>query len=238
MPDRHRGEASRAELEPEQRPAAPGEVIPHPPPEGHAESRRNSLETARERLFAGNDATAILARISNGDPLRLYELGAVRVRERFLFIDLERLHEVGLAFVARAAAVDGESRVNEAWLRDRIDRAIDSILWEDREEQRSLAAPNDPDDRRYRTLAITLGITHSAARSALVAFNALSDRARRGFFRLLIENVPVPETLAEGHWNTPDELRHDVWDGLRALGHLKEGEVLGAHQGRGKRKQP
>jgi hypothetical protein len=224
------------ELEPEQRDAAPGEVIPRPPPEGYVESRRVALEGARERLFVGGDAAAILARISNEDPLRVYELGARRVRERFLFVDLERLHEVSLAFVARAAAVEPGSRPDADWLQEWVDRAIDSILCEDREEQRSLAAPNDPDDRRYLTLAVTLGIAHSAARSALVAFNALPERARLGFFRLLIQNVSVQETLAEGHWKVPDELRHDVWDGLRALGHLKEGEVIGAHQNRGRKK--
>ena len=231
------GEAPHTELGPEQRSVAAGELIPAPPPEGYAASRQAALASAQVRLFASLDPTVILARISNEDPLRLFELGARRVRERYVFIDLERLHELCLAFVAHAAAVERGCQPDEAWLVARLDRAIDSILSEDREEQRSKAAPNDPDDRRYHTLAVTLGVEPSMGRSAVVNFNALPDRARRGFFRLLIDNASVQDTLAEGLWKEPAELRHEIWDGLRALGHLQEGEVLGADRNKGRRKR-
>lgn len=209
------------------RPAETGqhELIPHPPPKD-APPASAAHATGRARLFAILEPPAILARISSGDPLRLYELGARRVRERFFFVDQDRLYELVLAFVAHHAAVEKQHDPGDDWLRGIVDRAIDSILTEDAEEQRRMAAPNDPQDRRYYHLGLSVGVEPHVARSAVVNFNALPDRTRMGFFRLLIENKSVADTLAEGIWE-PDELRHDIWDGLRALGHLREGEVIG-----------
>ncbi len=230
-PDRGEDREIHAKLEPRVREGADssGELIPAPPAD-HEISRRTALRTAPARLFASSDPAAILARIANGDPLRLFELGARRVRERFLFIDLERLYELSLAFVARTAAVERRNDADEAWLTSLVERAIDSILTEDSEEQRAQAAPNDPEDPRYKIFAVTLGVDPALTRSAVVNFNGLAERARKGFFRLLIENREVQETLAEGHWREPHDLRLDIWDGLRALGHLREGEVVGQYK--------
>jgi len=211
------------------RPADPqqvGELIPQPPPTHETSPRGVAPPSERARLFASHDSSAILARISSGDPLRLYETGARRLRQRYHFVDQDRLYELVLAFVAHHAAVEKQRDPDDAWLTAVVDRAIDSILTEDAEEQRRMAAPNDPQDPRYYHLGLSVGVEPHVARSAVVNFNALPDRTRMGFFRLLIENKSVKDTLAEGIWE-PDELRHDIWDGLRALGHLREGEVLG-----------
>ncbi len=231
-----RGRETGVEVGPERQAVSPAEVVSRTPQAEHEASRRAALAMAA-RLFASGDPATILARISNEDPLRLYELGARRVRERFLFVDLERLQELSLAFVAHAAATTRGEQADENWLVIQMDRAIDSILAEDAQEQRSKGAPNDPEDSRYRTLAITVGVQPSLGRSAVVNFNALGERARRGFFRLLIENRTVEETMAEDSWKEPSDLRHDIWDGLRALGHLLPGEVLGQNAKKGRRKR-
>jgi hypothetical protein len=188
--------------------------------------------TPTSRLFADPDPGAIFNRISSGDPLRIYELGARRLRERFVFVDADRLYELALAHVATIAALEQRRDADESWLRSVMDRAIDSILTEDSEEQRAHPPLNDRDDRRYYHLGLSLGVEPELARSAVVNFNAMPERARRGFFLLLIENRSVADTLAEGYWPKPEDLRYDIWDGLRALGHLRPGETLGKRRRR------
>jgi len=195
----------------------PHEIIPVPPPE---------QASGPARWFASGDPGSILACISSGDPLRLFDLGVRLVRSRYLLIDPERLHEVALAFVAHAAALEGRRDAPESWLLAVIERAIQSILVDDAEEERRLAAPNDPDDPRYQHLSMALVIDPQLARAALVRFNALPERTRHAFVSLLIDAKSVEATLIEGPWE-PNELRNDVWEGLRALGHIGQDEDPG-----------
>jgi hypothetical protein len=169
-----------------------------------------------QRLVRGQPAE-ILARISADDPLRVLELGASRLRETFFLIEPERLQERALARVAVIGARARPVELGAPWLLEQVDHAIHRIIDEDREEELARPFDCDPEDPRFYFLRSGYIVKPRFARAAALAFNALPERPRKGFFRLLIERLPVADCLALG-WE-PEELRRDVWRCLGALGY-------------------
>src|SRR5262245_14935975 len=68
------------------------------------------------RRLAGKPASEVLARISNGDPLRLYPRCVQRIRERFFVLDPDRAFEHALAVVAVGIEIEAERCVQPEWL--------------------------------------------------------------------------------------------------------------------------
>jgi hypothetical protein len=160
----------------------------------------------------------ILARITAEDPLRLFELGASFLRTRFFLMEPERLHEQALLRVAVNGARAGETELDRPWVEAQIDHALNRLIDDDREEERRRPLDCDPEDGRYAFLRRGFAVVPACARAAELAFDTLPERARRGFFYLLMERRPVVECLALGIWEA-DELRRDVWRCLGALGY-------------------
>ena len=70
------------------------------PPEPAAETK-----SLLARL-AGKNASEVLSRISDGDPLRLYPSCAYRTRERYFVVDPDRVFERALSLVAVGIEID------------------------------------------------------------------------------------------------------------------------------------
>lgn len=175
-------------------------------------------------LLAGSSPEAILAKITQGDPLRLHEMCGRRVRELSLLLDPDRLHEHSLSWIAVAATRAASGEIDSGWLTRMVDCTIERCLREDREQQH--VAPGSPpaDLKHYSFIHEAFGTESGLVRSAAVAFNALEQRARRGFFALLVEGKSVEECLEEG-LGPREMLRDNVLQALCALGHLNQEEL-------------
>lgn len=188
---------------------------------GPDQERAPTVERAEDRIhllprLLRGDASEILARLADGDPLRLYELGSRRAREAFLLFDADRLFERLAARVAYAGAEAEPAALGIAWLLRQADHVLERMIDEEREEERQAPFDCDPEDRRYPFLR-SLWVDPRYTRAASLAFNALRLSARQAFFWLFLEQRSVDETLALGTWDK-DELMRDCWRAIGALG--------------------
>lgn len=179
----------------------------------------NPPESLVRRLFAGDDPRAILARISEGDPLRLEPFCVARAREKSVLIDPETLFVRTMAQVAIAAPRRDENSPLDRWLRDRVDDAIRDTLRRDREALDAGFVPEEPLAPRFAYFMEALGIEPESTLSAIVAFNELPRYTRESFFALILEARPLQEVLAEG-FGPPDDLRLRVRTALCALTYI------------------
>src|SRR5688572_12142577 len=72
------------------------------------------------RRMAGKPAAEVLARIADGDMLRLFPQCAQRIRDTFFILDPERVFERALTGVAVGIEIEGERCADPAWLVGRI----------------------------------------------------------------------------------------------------------------------
>ncbi len=209
---------------PAQRNIPSRELIPEPPP---PVSQVDPIAFLTRLL--GKTPSEILSRISSGDPLGLQGICMLRLRDQALLIDSDRLVERALAWVAVSASRAQADELIPEWLLKQVDFAIARILAEDQEQE--LLAPGSPpeDDKHYRFIHQAFGTERGLVRSTAVNFNRLPHLARRGFFRLLVDGIPVDDCVRELE-TTREALRADILDALRALGHLRPGEVIGSRQ--------
>jgi hypothetical protein len=138
------------------------------------------------RLLRGT-AEEILARLSSDDPLRLYEFGSRRARERFFLFDADRLFERLVARVAYAGAQVKPAETDASWLVAQADHVLEGLIEEEREEERRTPHDCNPEDPRYPFIR-SLWVDPRYARAASLAFNTLPERARRAFFCLMLNN--------------------------------------------------
>jgi hypothetical protein len=180
-----------------------------------------TVETAENRIhllprLLRGDASEILSRLADGDPLRLLEFGTRRARERFFLYDADSVFERLAARVAYAGALAQPDELGVAWLVKQADHVLDRLSEEEREEERLDPFDCDPEDPRYPFLR-SLWLEPRYTRAASLAFNTLRLSARQAFFWLMLEQRSVDETLAMGSW-TKDELMRDCWRAIGALG--------------------
>jgi hypothetical protein len=175
------------------------------------------------RRLAGKPAAEVLARIADGDMLRLYPLCAERLRETFFVLDPERVFERALAEVAVTIELEGAGCAEPAGLLAAVDRAIQSVLERDRREEHDGIPPADP-DKHFAVFIDCCFIEPPMARLSSVRFNALDPRVRHGFLRLLVEARPLEEVLAMG-LGPPERLQLDILHALKAIGLLDDAGV-------------
>ncbi len=161
----------------------------------------------------------------------------MRLRDQALLIDFDRLVERTLAGVAIAAAHASADDFIPEWLLRQVDLVTQRILAEDGEEER-LAPGAPPDDLKYyrfvhEAYATEIGLV----RTATVNFNVLPVAARRAFFRLLVDGLPVDDCVRQ-LGTTRERLREDTLEALRALGHLKPGETVGSRKRKKRESDP
>lgn len=193
-----------------------GEPPIPPPPVDVLTPRRSAREEHLERVFRGTDRE-ILQRLADGDPLRLEERCARRIRDRALLVDGTRVWRLACAEVARLAARDGAPRADDgaAWLTARIDTAIEEILRMDHAAERAGLAPEEG-DADFEALHQALALAWGEVRRALVAFNGLPESTRRTFLEVVIEARPLDPDGADGA-GSGEKLRKELQSAVRAL---------------------
>jgi len=191
-----------------------------PPEDAIEQATREADSAALIRRMAGKPASDVLSRLSNGDPLKLYPLCARRIREAYFVLDPDRVFERLLALVAVGIEVEAEKCGERDWLLGRVDRAIQSILDHDREEERAGVPAENPEEH-FSLFVEALYLEPPLARLASVRLNALEERVRKGFYLLMIEGRPLEEVLEQGLG--PEERLHgDILLALQAVSLLDE----------------
>jgi hypothetical protein len=199
-------------------------------PSGEAPSARESEEEAVRaadaqnliRRLAGKPSAEILARISNGDPLRLYPLVVRRIREASYLLDPDRAFERMLAEVAVGLQLEAQCS-EPGWIIEKADAAIRSVLERDSAQERDGIPPERPEEY-FRLFVESFFIEPPLARLSSVRFNGLEERIRKGFQKLIIEALPLDEVLAMG-LGPPERLQLDILLGLKAIGLLDDDGV-------------
>ncbi len=170
--------------------------------------------SARERgLLFGGTAREILARLLDGDPLGIRPLAASRLRTRCLLMDGDGIHLRALALCARHARHYRGQPAFGAWLRERVDAAIDALLAEqgrqgsDREVEGSGV---------WSEMAPPLGLDPEGMRVACTAFNQLGQTERQAFFELVIDGR-CPDEWAHASGINISELARCARRGLDAV---------------------
>jgi len=157
-------------------------------------------------FLRGQSAEEIHAHLNSGDPLRLSERAARRLREAWLLIEPDRAYLRAVGVCAEAAAIEAAPADLEEWALAKLDLAIAQLVREDRENDS--VHPEAGDEEDFPLLTECLMIEPALARRYSVAFNRLEVLPRRAFFELLIEGRELSECIEGGPWN--EEGLHDA----------------------------
>jgi len=168
-------------------------------------------------LLRGNDASEIHARLSaDGDPLRLCERTARRLRSAWILLEPDRVLARALTLCAYGAATEPAPANLETWAAGKIDEAIGQLIRRDAEAEEREPGLLEEDERHFPLLTESLMREPGRVRHYSVRFNALPPLTRRAFFELLIEGREVVEVIEAGPWNQ-ESLRSHVHEALAAL---------------------
>jgi hypothetical protein len=168
-------------------------------------------------FLRGDDASEIHARLSgDGDPLRLQERIARRLRELWIMLEQDRVLKRALASCAYGAASEQAPEDLEAWTFAKIDLAIDQLRQRDAEAEEREPGLLAEDEKHFPLLTECLLREPGRVRHYSVQFNALPELTRRAFFELLIEGRDVLEVIEGGPWNR-ESLRAHVLQALAVL---------------------
>jgi hypothetical protein len=152
-------------------------------------------------FLRGEDASAILAHLSEGDPLRLQEASARRLREVWYLLDPERVYLRALAVCAKAASKEAPPQDLAAWKLAKIDLAIEQLVRADHEAEHAHPEIVAEEEKVFPLLTDSLMVDPELVRFASSSFNALDPLPRRAFFELLIEGREVAEVIEAGPWD-------------------------------------
>ena len=155
-------------------------------------------------FLRGENASAISERLGQGDPLRLRERSALRLREQWVLLEPDRVFYRALGVCADAALLDEPPVDLEAWVALKIDLAIEQLVLGDRVGER--AQPDLPSDEEceFPLLTECLMLDPKLVRPATVAFNRLDALPRRAFFELMILGRFPREVIKAGPWDEDD----------------------------------
>jgi hypothetical protein len=174
-------------------------------------------------LLSGQSPREILARLIEGDPFHVAERCTARLRDRALLIDTERLTLRSMARIAYAGFLHRADLPLHTLLTSCIDRAIEDLMREDREEERAQLLPVD---HRYGFVSQALGIEPGLARRACIVFNSLPTPQREVAWAVMVERRSIELYAAEEH-RPPDLVRTLLKDAILALSLLDLGEQDG-----------
>jgi hypothetical protein len=152
-------------------------------------------------FLRGGDAEEIYSRLSQGDPLRLLEHAARRLRELWYLLEPERVYKRALGVCALAAAREDAPTDLGAWAVLKIDLAVEQLVREDLEAERAHPEIVSEEEKAFPLLTDSMFLDPDLVRAASVAFNALDPLPRRAFYELLIEGKEVEECVEAGPWD-------------------------------------
>ncbi len=209
--------------------------------DGRAQSGSGDADSISRRWRAGSDdsrdwpgrallgrrnAREVISRLTDGDPLEIRARCIARIEHHARFIDVRRLQLRAVARIAHAAPRYSGEPALDPWLEERIDAAIEDLLNEDAEEDRSDIPATEPWDPRYAFVSETLGIEPALARRACIAFNDLPTDVRRAYFATVVAKKTIHRYVAEGN-GPPEKVKGQlqrVLDAIRAAIEPREGD--------------
>lgn len=135
----------------------------------------------------------VLARIRDGDPLRIGGICVAYVERHALLLQFDRLYSRAQLRVAVAAARYEGAPPPADWLAPRVHEAAYELLAEDRDGEAGQELDSSGWSLRYNILAAQLGIEPGETRRIAIVFNHLDEEVRRAFFRVVLRGQPVAE---------------------------------------------
>lgn len=198
-----------------------------------ADAQRQADTHTLLRRLAGKSAAEVLARIAEGDLLRLFPLCAQRIRDAAYILDPERVFEHALSRAAVRIEIGGERCSEPGWLAECVDMAILAILERDRQDEQAGIPPDQP-SKHFPVFIESCYVEPTAARLASIRYNALDARIRLGFQKLIVEGKPLQDVLELG-LGPPERLQLDILLALKAIGLIDE---AGVEELRVKEEQP
>lgn len=168
-------------------------------------------------FLRGEDPREVYARlIGDGDPLRIQERVAKRLREVWLLVEHDRLVTRTAILCAKGALAEPAPEDLEAWTLRKIDLALEQLVRRDEEAEQREPSFVEEEEKVFPLLTHALLREPQRVREHSVRFNALEPLARRAFFELMIEGREVLEVIEGGPWNR-ESLRAYVLQALAAL---------------------
>jgi hypothetical protein len=152
-------------------------------------------------FLRGSTPEEVFAHLSQGDPLRLQERTARRLREVWVLLEPDRVYRYALAVCATAAPAEEPAADLEAWALAKIDRAIDQLVRSDIEAERTRPDMLTDEEQNFPLLTDSLYVDPGRVRAVAVAFNRLEPLPRRAFFELLVEGRDVVACIEGGPWD-------------------------------------
>lgn len=150
-------------------------------------------------LLVAKSAGEVLERLLDGDPLELGPRLAQREIEQAVLIDPQRLIEIALARVAHdAMSYAGEPALGE-WLDGCIDKAVETFLQREAEDDADGLPLADPEDPFYNLFAELFGVELPMARTISLHYHALPVESRRTFQAIFVDQKSIHRWVAEGH---------------------------------------
>jgi len=129
--------------------------------------------------------------LADGDPLRLFQAGARRLRERALLVDTTRLHGE-ILLLAATVPLEGSSDLDR-FVASRVDDAVALCLRRDRAAVREGVILGGQD---HEFVEDTFGVENGLV--AAHGFNSLAEIHRVIAFRLLFERHSLATVLEDG----------------------------------------
>jgi len=164
-----------------------------------------SSETPRRHwpaFLRGDGPSEVYSRVlGDGDPLRLQERVAKRLREVWLLVEHERLVTRTAVLCAKGALAEPAPADLESWTIGKIDQALEQLVRRDEEAEQSDPLHVEETEKVFPLLTDAMLRDPARVRGYCVRFNALEPLARRAFFELMIEGREVLEVIEGGPWN-------------------------------------
>jgi hypothetical protein len=162
--------------------------------EPHVAPNLEADERAKALLLSSQPPEDILALLLEGDPLRLTERSAVRLKRLALVMDCERVAEHA-ACLSLAARFTRELPF-ETWVTARVDEAIWDLLARDVERVRRGESNGG---QAYEFMLHLFNIPDERSLKAAVQFNTLPLRTRKSFMLLTMDHWSIAECLEAGY---------------------------------------
>lgn len=169
----------------------------------------------------GRSADEVLQKLDAGDPLGIEAAAKALLAERAFLVDVERLVARGMAQVAFAARLYRGWPPLELWLRQRLERALEALLEEDRERLLEGGPLPREDEASYAFLRETHGVAPERVVAVAVVFNDLPDVVRRCYYDAYVLEKGIEGCAASGVGTLTEVERH-LLRALTAMSTLRD----------------
>ena len=168
-------------------------------------------------FLRGRAPEEVLPRLIEGDPLRLQERAALRLRQVWVLLDPDRVFRRALGVCAHAAPLEDPPADLDTWVLAKLDLAIAQLVQADLQRERTDPDTLTDEEKDFPLLKQSLFVEPGRVRAVSVAFNALEPLPRRAFFELLVEGREVDDVIEAGPWDA-DGLYRAIHQALAPFG--------------------